>query len=87
MRIFILICIVLILAGCNSYSIKRCELVDGIEVCSTAEIDSMRKFGDIAFKYNAETHTFELEASEVSTDSSAIITLAGTVLKLAEKEE
>ena len=78
-------CIVglMLLSGCNMYNIQRCE--DG--VCSTAEIKSMRKFESIAFKYNGEQRTFELQAGEVSTDTSAMATLANVILMQAQQNQ
>jgi hypothetical protein len=80
-----LMCLVLLLllSGCNMYNIQRCEG----NVCSTAEIKSMRKFKNIAFKYNGEARTFELQAGEVGTDVSAMNTLASVILMQAQQNQ
>lgn len=87
--LFVILCAVcfVVIGGCNTYSLQRCEMIDGQQVCSSLEISSMRKYGDIGVKYNGEERSFELEASEVSTDSSAITTLAGAVVKLSEEKQ
>lgn len=72
----LILAFMVLLSGCNMYSVQRCEG----EVCSTADIKSMRKFANISFKYNGEARTFELEAGDVSTDNSAVATLANVIL-------
>jgi hypothetical protein len=74
--VVLLLAVIFILAGCATYDISRCE--DG--VCSTAHISSPRKFKSIAFKYNGDKRTFELQAGDVSTDSTALQTLASVIL-------
>lgn len=76
MRILIAILLVALLCGCNSYHIKRCEGA----VCAEANIKSMRKFSEIRFAYNRDTGQFELHASDVSTDVSAVSALANLLL-------
>jgi len=83
MKIILALILVLILSGCNMYNIQRCEG----NVCSTAEIKSMRKFKSIAFKYNGSDRTFELQAGDVGTDVSAINTLASVILLQAQQQE
>lgn len=80
---FVLILITVLLSGCATYHIQRCEG----NVCSTAEITSPRKFKSISFKYNGELRTFELQAGDVGTDVSAINTLASVILLQAQQEE
>lgn len=73
------------LSGCATYDISRCE--NG--TCSTASISSPRKFKTISLKYNGEARTFELEAGDVSTDTTALNTLAGVIMmqqRAAEQE-
>lgn len=88
---FIAVCLVilfwtmllLLLGGCATYNVQRCEG----NVCSTAEIKTPRKFKSIAFKYNGEARTFELQAGDVGTDVSAINTLASILLLQAQQQE
>jgi len=72
----LILMIMVFLAGCATYDISRCE--NG--TCSTASISSPRKFKTISLKYNGEARTFELEAGDVSTDNSALNTLAGVIM-------
>jgi hypothetical protein len=81
--VVLILAMMTLLGGCNMYNVQRCE--DG--VCSTAEIKSMRKFESIAFKYNGEQRTFELQAGEVSTDTSAMATLANVILMQAQQNQ
>lgn len=69
-------------SGCATYDVERCE--DG--VCSSAHISSPRKFKSIAFKYNGEQRTFELQAGDVGTDVSALNTLASVILLQAQQD-
>jgi hypothetical protein len=82
MKALILLCAAL-LSGCNMYNIQRCEG----DICSTAEIKSMRKFKSISFKYNGAERTFELQAGDVGTDASALNTLANVILLQAQQQE
>jgi hypothetical protein len=83
LMILLWMAMITLLSGCNMYNVQRCE--GG--VCSTAEIKSMRKFDTIAFKYNGEARTFELQAGEVSTDTSAMATLANVILMQAQQNQ
>lgn len=80
--LFVLFIILAALSGCATYDIERCE--DG--VCSSAHISSPRKFKSIAFKYNGEQRTFELQAGDVGTDVSALNTLASVILLQAQQD-
>jgi len=74
--VVIMLVVLMLLQGCATYEISRCE--NG--VCSSAKIVSPRKFKNIAFDYDRESGTFSLQASDVSTDVSAINTLAGVIM-------
>jgi len=74
--VFLYCALMLVLGGCATYDIQRCEGT----VCSTAHISSPRKFKSIAFKYDGEKRTFQLEAGDVSTDTSALNTLAAVIM-------
>lgn len=82
MKIMVLV-IAILVSGCATYEIERCE--DG--VCSKANISSPRKFKSIAFKYDGEKRTFELQAGDVGTDVSAINTLASVILLQAQQKQ
>jgi hypothetical protein len=81
--LIILAVVLIMVPGCASYNIQRCEG----NVCSTAEIKSPRKFKSISFKYNGTERTFELAAGDVGTDVSAINTLASVILLQAQQSE
>lgn len=83
MKHILIIILMLLVSGCATYDISRCE--DG--VCSTAHISSPRKFKTIAFKYNGESRTFELSAGDVGTDVSALNTLASVILLQAQQKD
>lgn len=74
--VVLILSLIILFGGCASYDISRCEG----DVCSTASISSPRKFKTISLKYNGEARTFELEAGDVSTDTTALNTLAGVIM-------
>jgi hypothetical protein len=78
------IVLVTVLSGCATYEVSRC---DENGICSTANIVSPRKFKSIAFSYNGEKRTFELQAGDVGTDVTAISTLANVILMQAEQNQ
>ena len=83
MKVLLLLMIASLLSGCATYYVQRCE--DG--VCSTAKITSPRKFKSIAFAYDGENRTFELQAGDVGTDVSALNTLANVILMQAQQQQ
>ena len=65
----LLACILLFSTGCVSkYDFTR--TVDG--VTSSLSIRTVRKFDDLQVSYNAETKSFELNATGVQTDTAAL---------------
>ena len=74
--VIVILTIMVVMSGCATYDISRCEG----DTCSTASISSPRKFKTISLKYNGDARTFELEAGDVSTDNSALNTLAGVIM-------
>lgn len=67
MRTLLALCI--LLTGCVSkYDFTR--TVDG--VTSSLSIRTVRKFDDLQVSYNAETKSFELNATGVQTDTAAL---------------
>lgn len=83
MKIMLLLFIASLLSGCATYYVQRCEG----NVCSTAKIQSPRKFKSIAFEYDGENRTFVLKAGDVGTDVSALNTLANVILLQAQQQE
>ena len=75
--------LVLLLSGCATYDIERCE--DG--VCSTVHIVSPRKFKTITVDYDGVAKTFLLTAGDVGTDSTAMQILANIILQQQQQSE
>jgi phage baseplate assembly protein gpV len=80
MRVFLLIVITVVLAGCaTEYTATRTDPDTGVTTSIT--VKSYREFpGGVSIKYDREAGAFEIVAGEVSTGSSPLEEAAAALL-------